>query len=157
MRVCLWKLCSDCSALIFYTTLWIPSLNECAALNGIIPQASVLLFPPTAFQRFWSSPYVELISNLFKRDNSIKQRMSFFLLFSAGCIAIFSFYSRMKCTLDATVGNKVWLRIWFLQCWVCVCACLCVCVCYSCDSVINNFFGEVGTPWTCSWEGNRLA
>lgn len=70
---------SDCLALILYI------LYSCVSpvwmnVNGIIPQASVLSFPPTSHcqARFWSSPYVELISNLLNHDDLINQRMSFF-------------------------------------------------------------------------------
>lgn len=108
---------SDCWALILC------ALYSCVSpvwmnVNGIIPQASALSFPPTSHwqARFWSSPYVELISNLLNHDDSINQRMSFFFFFlfffCARCVAIFSFHQGMTSTLGGhRKGDKVWLFV----------------------------------------------
>lgn len=96
MQVCLRTFSTKCAALIFYTmySCGFPVWMNVQLLMGLShkPQCSYSLrHPPSAFD-----PYVELISNPFKRDDSIKQRMSFFPSsspsLSAQCVAIFSIY-----------------------------------------------------------------
>lgn len=96
MQGCLWTLSTKCAALIFYTmySCGFPVWMNVQLLMGLShkPQCSYSLrHPSSAFD-----PYVELISNPLERDDSIKQRMSFFFSspssFSAYCVAIFSIY-----------------------------------------------------------------